>query len=179
MDFSRKRHLHTLDLVRRFIPKGASILDVGFPNAFSETMRIEGWTVRNTDFDLDRQFDRLHGFKAEAATAFEILEHLIQPASVLTALDCKLLIASVPIAVWFSRAHWPENEWDQHYHEFEPRQFDKLIRFSGFEIIHRETWRHGLQVLGGRPLLRLLWPSYYAIVAKKIGSDSEKNGSQA
>jgi hypothetical protein len=170
MDYSQKRHNHTLKLVRRFAPKDASILDIGFANPFSDIMRSEGWKVQNTDFDLDRKFDRLAGIKTDVVTAFEILEHLIQPACVLSAPDCKLLIASVPIAVWFSRAHWPENEWDQHYHEFEPRQFDKLIRFSGFEIIHRETWRHGFQTPGARPFFRLFWPSYYAIVARKIGS---------
>jgi len=150
---------------------------VGFPNAFSDIMRSEGWKVQNTDFDLDRRFDKLTGFKADAATAFEILEHLIQPASVLVSLNAPLLIASVPVAVWHSRAHWPKNEWDQHYHEFEPRQFDKLIRFSGYEIIHREKWRHGMQTPGVRPFLRLFWPSYYAVVARKIGTASADGGS--
>lgn len=159
-----KRYRKSIDLVKRFVPEGATILDLGNYSILSRLMMMEGYTVVNTKEDLD--WDNLDYSGYHWITSFEVFEHLLNPAGVLLSLH-GTLITTVPFDLWFSRAYRGPHSWDEHFHEFEDWQFDKLLTDCGWEIIHREYWYYGMRKLGIRPFLRLFWPSYYAVVARR------------
>ncbi len=171
------RYKKTLDYLSKHSSKSERILDLGTPNPFSELMKAEGYQVQNTQGeDFDAEFDKVAAYDFNCMTSFEVFEHLMAPYNLLKALQPKngsdiKLVASVPLNVWFSKAYWnKQNEWDRHYHEFEPRQFDWLLEKTGWEIIHKETWTSPSRIaLGIRPVLRLFFPSYYFVTAVKRG----------
>ena len=62
----KKRYERTLAILKKYAPQGATILDVGVVNPFSELMQAEGYTVRNTQGeDLDFQADCLQSLPAD------------------------------------------------------------------------------------------------------------------
>lgn len=148
-----------------------TILDLGTPNPLSEQMKKHGITVLNTNVDLDRNPEHLRTFESiEICTAFEILEHLLNPMSVLENLPCNRLFASVPLSLWFSSAYRNlEDPWDRHFHEFEEWQFDWLLEHTGWNIIRRERWTNPVGKVGIRPILRLFTPRWYVVEAIREG----------
>ncbi len=165
---TQSRHKRTLRMVESNIPKTEKILDLGYHNPFSDNLRRIGYLVENTNFDLDRKPDFLlnHKYQFDCAVAFEVLEHLLNPYNVLQQIPCRKLLLTVPLNVWFSSAYWnSEDVLDQHFHEFEVRQFNKLLINTGWKIVHSEKWWMGFRSIGIRPILRLLWPSYYFVKA--------------
>ena len=50
----KKRYERTLAILKKYAPQGATILDVGVVNPFSELMQAEGYTVRNKMCIRDR-----------------------------------------------------------------------------------------------------------------------------
>ena len=134
-------------------------------------LRDAGYAVSNTTGDLD-DYPEAGGAEAEAVTAFEIFEHLVNPLGVLQAVKAPRLFASVPMRLWFAPAYRsPLDSWDRHYHEFEDWQFDWLLDKAGWEVVRREKWTPegtGLP-LGLRPLLRKVTPRWYVVEARRPG----------
>jgi hypothetical protein len=165
-----RRFRKTLQFMEASLPPPARVLDLGASNPFADVMRREGYTVQNTEGDLDDVPEVVRGVEAEAATAFEILEHLVAPLNVLRELPAPRLFATVPLRLWFATAYWnPDDPWDRHYHEFEPRQFDWLLEKAGWEIVRAEKWTGPVPgVIGVRPLLRRFTPRWYAVEAVRV-----------
>lgn len=162
----QRRYRLTLRFMERTLPPPADILDLGEPNPLGMQLEQRGYRVRNTDFDLDRTPEKLSGLHAEVVTAFEILEHLLNPLGVLEQLRSERLFASVPLRLWFSSAYRnPNDPRDRHFHEFEEWQFDWLLDHAGWEIIRREKWTNPVRKAGIRPLLRLFTPRWYVVEA--------------
>lgn len=165
----KKRYIRTLNLVEEHFAKSDKILDLGVPNPLSGLMKEKGYEVFNTGGeDLDEQYSALQQYPVNAVTAFEILEHLLNPYSVLKNLPGTKLLATVPLSLWFAEPFRNENNIRaQHFHEFEDWQFDWLLDKSGWEIKYREKWTHPSRKIGIRPLLRRFTPRYYAIYAER------------
>lgn len=166
----QRRFNKTLNFLRNHIDSKSVILDLGTPNDFSEGLKLEGYTVFNTaGEDLDINPETVNKFKdIQVVTAFEIFEHLINPLSVLQQLPANKLVASIPLSLWFAKAYRNKNdEWDQHFHEFEDWQFDLLLKKSGWNIIAREKWTSPTGKIGFRPFLRKITPRYYIVYAEK------------
>ena len=170
MDLSKRtRFASTIELVKANVPEGSTILDLGVDNPVAELMRKEGYTVINTRGEnLDDEFNPEEYGAFDAVTAFEIFEHLLAPYNVLKKLSGTRLIATVPLKLWFKEAYWNDNDpWDCHYHEFEIKQFDHLLKRCDWSIEKSGTWADKNNKLGIRPLLRRLYPRYYYVVADK------------
>ena len=167
--FPNKRFALTAKFLNEVLPSGSSILDLGVENPFSEIMKKEGFSVKNTGGeDLDLQTDAVKTHEVDAVTAFEIFEHLIAPFNILKDIKADKLVASIPLKLWFSPAYQSKTDkWDRHYHEFEDWQFDWLLEKAGWEIKKREKFTHPVKKIGLRPLLRLFTPRYYLVYAER------------
>ncbi|MEX0995347.1 MAG: hypothetical protein WD599_07435 [Balneolaceae bacterium] len=162
----QRRYRLTIDFIEKSVQPPGDILDLGSPNPLSERMADKGFNVVNTDFDLDREPERLHRYQADIATAFEILEHLLNPLGVLENLPGERIFASVPIDLWFASAYRnKEDPWDRHFHEFEEWQFDWLLDHAGWTIIRRARWTNPVKKIGIRPFLRIFTPRWYIVEA--------------
>jgi len=165
-----RRFRKTLDFIQASQEVPRSILDLGSPNQLSERLSQEGFEVSNAhgvDFDLHPEIIAKDGF--DAVTIFEVLEHLINPMGILKEIKAPKLYASIPMRLWFAKAYRNKNnEWDQHYHEFEDWQFDWLLQKSGWEVIRSEKWNNPALIPGIRPLLRTFTPRYYIVEARRI-----------
>ena len=167
--YPEKRYRLTLEFLKKHLPENTDILDLGVRNPFSEIMEEAGYRVANTEGeDLDLDLERVRNTKAEAVTAFEILEHLVAPYNVVKAIPCDKLLASIPLRLWFAPAYQSKTDpWDRHFHEFEDWQFDWLLEKAGWEIKDRLQWAHPVRKIGLRPLLRRFTPRYYLIYAER------------
>ena len=162
------RFERTLAFVRASLAPPARLLDVGPDNALAGRFREAGYAVANTGtVDLD-DAPEAAAPEADALTAFEVFEHLVNPLGVLRAATAPRLFASVPLDLWFARAFRNDADaWDRHFHEFEDWQFDWLLDKAGWDVVRREKWtprRTGLP-LGVRPLLRTVTPRWYVVEA--------------
>ena len=148
------------------IPIKSTILDLGVEGELSRILSQAGYKVKNTDFDLDLYPERLQKIESDVVTGFEILEHLLEPAQVLKNITAKEIVVSVPLMRMFEKTYWnKEDQYDQHYHEFETFQFDKLLRYCNYEIICSDKWKSYSSVLG-RMIYRQ--PKFYIVYARKI-----------
>lgn len=165
----KKRYQITLDLVEQFINKEDRILDLGIENPLSNLIREKSYQVINTQGeDLDEEFSKLKNIDVEAVTAFEILEHLLNPYMVLKNLPGKKLLITVPLSLWFAKPYRNLNDVrDWHFHEFTDWQLDRLLEKTGWEIKFRKKWTHPSNQIGIRPLLRRFTPRYYAVYAER------------
>ena len=163
----KRRFNNTIKFLKKTLPTDSKILDLGVPNDLSKRMKIEGYHVSNTDgedFDLNPISQNTKKF--DAVTAFEILEHLVNPFNLLKNIESKRLFVTVPLKLWFSSAYRNiRDERDQHFHEFEDWQFDWLLDKSGWKIIRKEKWKSPTIIPGFRFFLRHLTYRYYAIEA--------------
>lgn len=164
------RHKKTLDFLSKHCAPQLKILDLGTPNDLSKLMKKRGYQVSNTQGEnLDLDYDSVLNTEIELVTAFEIFEHMLAPFHVLRSIKAKMLIASVPLKLWFANAYWNEkDDWDKHYHEFEEKQFNFLLEKSGWKIIASEKWRPYKQVkFGIRPFLRMITDRYYIVYCER------------
>ncbi|MEX0594454.1 MAG: hypothetical protein WD115_06725 [Balneolaceae bacterium] len=162
----QRRYERTRAFLDKTLHPDETILDVGSENPFSRLLKADGYTVHNSHVDLDRHPGELARHPADVVTAFEILEHLLNPLGVLENLPGKRLYASVPMRLWFSNAYRnPDDPWDRHFHEFESWQFDWLLDHAGWTIIRSEKWTNPVRKFGIRPLLRFVTPRWYVIEA--------------
>ena len=163
----KHRYKNTCSLLSRVLPAPANILDIGMPNPLGKHLQTLGYSVLNTEGDLDAH-PELASTSADAVTAFEVLEHLVSPLPLLQAITAPKLIATVPLRLWFAPAYRSKSDlWNCHYHEFEDWQFDWLLERAGWSITHREKWTSPTGWIGFRPLLRQFTPRYYAVYAER------------
>lgn len=166
-----QRHLISLEFLNQYVSKTEKILDLGPRNPLAELLEKEGFQLTNTapGIDLDLDYSVVQSPDYPVLTAFEILEHLVSPFPLLQQASANKLIASVPLKLWFSKAYWNEkDEFDRHYHEFEPRQFDLLLQKSGWKIIDKKYLKTASFKLGIRPLLRFIYPRIYLVYCERI-----------
>ena len=167
--FPKKRYNQTLEFLKKHISTSEKLLDLGVENPFSKILKSEGYQVVNTKGeDLDEDFSALKSGNYTVVTAFEILEHLLNPYSLLKEIKSDKLVISVPLRLWFSPAYRSKTDmWDRHYHEFEDWQLDWLLEKTGWKIIDRAKWTNPTNQLGIRPILRRFTPRYYIVYAEK------------
>ncbi len=167
--FPHKRYSHTLAFLKKHINPSEKILDLGVENPFSSIMEKEGYIVTNTGGeDLDNEQGALQENNYTVLTAFEIFEHLLNPYTILQKIECKKIVISVPLRLWFSPAYRSKTDmWDRHYHEFEDWQLDWLLEKTGWVIKDREKWTNPSKKIGIRPLLRKITPRYYIVYAER------------
>ena len=159
-----RRHDKTIKFVKKHFINDL-ILDLGVDNEMAWLMRDEGYDVRNTTGDLDTDY-KVRQCRSNI-TAFQIFEHLFAPFNILNHCSGKL-IASVPLKLWFAKAYWNDKDpRDCHYHEFEKKQFNRLLERTGWTIIDSETWTSPKRDIGFRPFLRLFYKRHYIIYAEK------------
>ena len=167
--FPKKRYNQTLEFLKKHISTSEKLLDLGVENPFSKIFKSEGYQVVNTKGeDLDEDFSALKSGNYTVVTAFEILEHLLNPYSLLKEIKSDKLVISVPLRLWFSPAYRSKTDmWDRHYHEFEDWQLDWLLEKTGWKIIDRAKWTNPTNKIGIRPILRRFTPRYYIVYAEK------------
>jgi hypothetical protein len=160
-----KRYQKTLRFIQEHVPFSATILDLGTKNPFSEMLAGQGYQVFNTKGeDLDFEPEVVNEQKVDLVIALEIFEHLAAPFNVLRSMKAEKLIASVPLKLWFASAYWNEkDDWDKHYHEFEIKQFNWLLKKTGWKIESSEIWKSAEFKFGIRPILRYFTPRYYIV----------------
>jgi hypothetical protein len=167
-----KRFEWTTQFVQAHVPEGGRILDLGVPNPMSKALVAQGYVVENAfSEDLDFGCDAVKQKGFDAFTSFEVFEHMVNPLPLLLSIEAPVLIASVPLALWFSsayRGNLEEDPFDEHYHEFEPWQFELLLRKGGWTITHSEKHTSYPGIPNGiRPILRRFYPRYFLIRAER------------
>ena len=167
-----ERFKSTLTFLEKSLSKGSKILDLGVANELGEEMKKLGYVVTNTKGeDLDRDQDALK-IEYDAVTAFEILEHTLNPFGILSSIESPRLFASVPLRLWFAPAYRSKSDLlDRHFHEFEDWQFDWLLEKAGWKIVRSEKWKSPTKKIGLRPILRRFTDRYYIVEAIKINKD--------
>ncbi|MDW5287801.1 methyltransferase [Formosa sp. PL04] len=168
--FPHKRYKNTIEFLEKHVQKESKLLDLGVVNPFTKVMEAHGFKVKNTSGeDLDIDTSALKNATADVVTAFEILEHLLSPFTVLKDIKSDKLVASVPLKLWFAQAYRSKTDMrDRHYHEFEDWQFDWLLEKAGWEIKARHKWTNPANKIGIRPILRRFTPRYYIVYAERI-----------
>ena len=154
----------------KHLDPGSKLLDLGTENPFTPQLKAAGYSVSNTQGEnLDDDFKKIAQTTCNCVTAFEIFEHLLAPYNILKELKCNKLIASIPLKLWFATAYWNESDdWDKHFHEFEPKQFQFLLEKTGWKIKDFEFWTSPDQnKIGVRPLLRYFYPRYYIVYCER------------
>ena len=155
----------------KHLDSGSKLLDLGTENPFTPQLKAAGYSVSNTQGEnLDDDFKKIAQTTCDCVTAFEIFEHMLAPYNILKELKSDKLIASIPLKLWFAEAYWNENDdWDKHYHEFEPKQFQFLLEKTGWKIKDSEFWTSPDQnKIGIRPLLRYFYPRYYIVYCERM-----------
>lgn len=164
-----RRFSRTITFLKKHIKVDTKILDLGTPTDLSNQMIKEGYKVNNTNGEnLDIDYSSYLDTNAEVVTAFEIFEHMLAPFNILRELKTDKLVASIPMKLWFASAYWGAEDWDKHYHEFEKKQFDFLLKQSGWKIVDSETWISYDNKIGIRPILRRFIPRYYIVYCERI-----------
>ncbi len=165
-----KRYQRTLNFVKKHIKSEDKILDLGTQNPFSKILQDEGFIVKNTQGEnLDIDYQNYLDTDSDIITSFEIFEHMLAPFNILREIKTERMIASVPLKLWFTDAYWNEkDDWDKHYHEFEIKQFNFLLKQTGWEIKDSETWTSSdWRKIGIRPILRHFTPRYYIVYCER------------
>lgn len=150
----RRDHVNRYCLAVRMLPWGARVVDVGCGVGYGTRILFDaGFDV--TGFDVapeavsqaERDFPgpryevrdaMAGGVVADAAVAFEVIEHIPRPDLLLAGLDCSMVIASVP-----NEAHYPfvaenfRHDRYPHLRHYLPDAFDALFAAHGFRPTHR------------------------------------------
>ncbi len=167
--FPHKRYRITQEFVDKHLEYSDKILDLGVDNPLSQRLRASGYNIQNTQGeDLDIERAMVQNDHYDVVTAFEIVEHLLNPFSLLSEIQAPKLLISVPLRLWFAKAYQsPTDERDRHFHEFEPWQLRWLLEKTGWHIIDEVQFTNPVGKIGIRPLLRLITPRYILIYAEK------------
>jgi hypothetical protein len=165
-----RRYMKTLEFLDQHHPAPSKILDLGPVNPFTDFLKDRGYDVTNTPVGMDLDYDHeiVMSDEYSAVTAFEILEHMVNPFGVLTRIKAPKLIASVPLNLWYLPAHWnPNDPFDRHYHEFYPKQFDMLMEKSGWKVVDSAKWIVPSSNWGITPLFKRFTPRYYIVYCER------------
>lgn len=162
---ARRRFAVTLGFVA---PPALPVLDLGPANALAREMeRRYGVQVEHTgthDLDRERLVDICPG-PYGTITAFEILEHLMNPLFVLD--GCREVLrpgGALYISVPRRYAHeWLFGKSPEHFHEFAPDELRWLLERAGFEIERFATANTTAVTPGVRPLLRRLFHNLFVV----------------
>ena len=167
--YPSKRFKRTIQFVSKHISKDESLLDLGVKNPLSSLLIQEGYRVKNTNGeDLDQELRAIMEENYTTVTAFEILEHLLNPYGILKNIKASKSVISVPLRLWFAPAYRSKTDIrDRHYHEFEDWQLEWLLEKTGWKIMATEKFTHPVKKIGIRPILRLFTPRYYLIYAER------------
>jgi hypothetical protein len=137
----------------------APVLDLGPTNALARELEArDGVRIEHTDqHDLDRE--RLAAFRQgpyATITAFEILEHVMNPLFVLD--GCRevlradgVLYVSVPRR---NGCEWLFGKSPEHFHEFAPDELRWMLDKAGFDVDTFAAANTSALSFGVRPLLR-------------------------
>ena len=164
------RYKKTISFLSKHFSPPVNILDLGTKNELSDYISKSGYNVTNTQGEnLDLIYKSVLNEDIELVTAFEIFEHMFAPFNILRQIKANKLIASVPLKLWFAESYWNEHDdWDKHYHEFEKKQFDFLLKKTGWKIVDSEQWVAQEKIkFGLRPILRMFTPRYYIVYCKR------------
>jgi len=166
-----KRQIKSLELVNSFMHDkiiSQHIFDLGHKNTLSFYMGSDHVMNNSPDTDFHKCLDevKILSGRVSVTTSFEVFEHLLNPLETLKAIKSRYLICTVPLNVWFSKAYWGKNKFDRHFHEFEERQFLWLLDEAGWEVERKGKWKIQ-HAIGIRPFLRLFFPSYLWVIAKR------------
>jgi hypothetical protein len=162
---ARRRFAATL---RHLGPLRAPVLDLGPANAFARVLESrDGVTIEHTgEHDLDRV--RIASFAPgpwATITAFEILEHLMNPLFVLD--GCReVLRPDGVLQVTVPRRHpheWLFGKSPEHFHEFAADELRWLLEKAGFEIESFTLANTSELSPGIRPLLRRLFANLFIV----------------
>lgn len=167
----QRRFQQTLEFISDLDLKGKKILNLGPDNPFSHILIEKGYDITNTNLgqDLDLDFEVVKDPAFDVIVGFEILEHMVSPFPLLQAIAGKQLVISVPLALWFSKAYWNDNDpYDCHYHEFEPKQMKMLLSKAGWEVKKEEQHTSPTGKIGFRPFLRMITPRHYFVYAERL-----------
>lgn len=174
-----KRIQWTSDFVQKELKPGSKILDLGVPNPVSKALKGHGFHVESassSDLDFDCECVKQEGF--DAFTSFEVFEHMLNPLTLLSNIQAPRLITSVPLSLWFAKAYrgnLSEDRFDEHYHEFEPWQFESLLAKAGWTIDRTEFHRSYKSFsFGVRPILRRFHYRYMMVSAHRTGTTTTK-----
>ena len=165
-----KRHLKTISFLKKHLNKNDLILDLGSKNELSEKISSLGYNITNTKGEnLDDDYLKYCNKKYDCITAFEIFEHMLSPFNILKNIKSDKLIASVPLKLLFASAYWNEkDDFDKHYHEFEIKQFNFLLRQTNWKIMDYQLWTSPDPFkIGIRPILRYLYKRYYIVYCER------------
>ncbi len=74
----QRRYTKTLAFLKKHLPQGSQLLDLGTENPFTPFLKEAGYSVQNTKGEnLDDDFKAVAKTACDCVTAFEIFEHLI------------------------------------------------------------------------------------------------------
>jgi SAM-dependent methyltransferase len=171
---AQRRFATTLQYVEAMHPP---VLDLGPPNALARVLeKRHGVRIEHTgEHDLDRE--RLAAFAPgpfATITAFEILEHLMNPLFVLD--GCREVLRKDGVLhVTVPRRHpheWLFGKSPEHFHEFAPDELRWLIEKAGFEIEKFALANTSEMALGVRPLLRRMFRNLLIVRARPRAAPS-------
>lgn len=148
----RNDHVSRYVWAEALMPTGASVLDIGCGVGYGASyMHKRGHEVTGLDYSTDAleyavkhykgpayvPTDLREGLKVDphdAATAFEVLEHLEDPVPVLKAIKAPELFCSAP-----NEEHFPFQNYAFHHRHYTEDQFRALLSAGGW---HVKTMRH-------------------------------------
>ena len=149
-EYNQKRYRFTLQFIENL---SGDVLDCGEPNLLRNMMEEKfKVSIQGTVGDLD--IEPLSG-QYDYVTAFEIIEHLMNPLWFLRQIHSVLkpegrLYLSTPI-------NKPKYFWrHDHFHEFDEYRLGLLIERAGFEVVRKERKRF-YKINGIRPIFRVLF----------------------
>lgn len=172
------RQIATKRFLQKVIRIEHKILDLGSENSMSNFLKKENYNIINTSSDIDFDYvgNSLFKYKnIDVVTAFEVLEHLFSPLTILENLPANKLVLSIPLKLWFANAymHIPVKDEGHvaygHYHEFEVEQLNMLLDKTGWKILYAEKWKSASRKpFGIRPILRYFFNRYYIVYCEKV-----------
>jgi hypothetical protein len=158
-EFARAARRRFEATMKRVEPLQAPVLDLGPANALARAFEArDGVEIEHTgEHDLDRE--RISAFRPgpwRTITAFEILEHLMNPLLVLE--GCREVLhpeGVLHVTVPRRNPHeWLFGKSPEHFHEFAPEELRWLLEKAGFELERFELANTSEMSFGLRPLLR-------------------------
>jgi hypothetical protein len=160
---SQRRFEATLRCIPALSPPA---LDLGPPNVLARVMTARfGVPIENTgQHDLDREpLAACCAGPYATITAFEILEHVLNPLFVLD--GCRqvlrpdgVLYLSVPRrSAW----EWLYGKCAEHFHEFTRDELHWVVEKAGFDVVRHVDLRTTEMSPGIRPLLRRIRPNLF------------------